>query len=264
MPSHGDEGAPTNSAPSVSDVLAHGVALQRDSAPGEAVQAVQLGGEKEQLEDEEQQASESSELPRFCRMSPGQAVVAGAALAILALTPVIIVTRDQSTDVTGLPMQQRIPADLCGTADDCGSHGRCAGCVEELGRRCTARSGDVFACAQCSGIHKDKLDAAGCTNNAISDWCAGVPSPPSAHGCVCDDYWTGHRCEIDACGTTDGCGPHGTCVTDNHGAGKCVCTERYTGSTCATEPLECCSKKIGSSVGVLGHCDCCNNCDINC
>ena len=40
------------------------------------------------------------------------------------------------------------------------------------------RSAGVFACAQCSGLNQHALQKAGCDNEKISVWCAGVPPPP--------------------------------------------------------------------------------------
>ena len=37
----------------------------------------------------------------------------------------------------------------------------------------SARSTSVFACAECAGSHTQHLQAAGCSNDAISAWCAG-------------------------------------------------------------------------------------------
>ena len=54
-------------------------------------------------------------------------------------------------------------------------------CVAALAKACGAKRSDVFACAQCAGTHQHALKAAGCANDAIAAWCAGVapsPAPP--------------------------------------------------------------------------------------
>eukprot|EP01046_Picozoa_sp_COSAG06_P012222 COSAG06_NODE_711_length_12877_cov_16.318281_11_plen_230_part_00 len=53
---------------------------------------------------------------------------------------------------------------------------RCAAALEAA---CGADHGDVFQCAQCAGIHQQQLQAAGCDNDAIAAWCAGIAPTPS-------------------------------------------------------------------------------------
>ena len=48
-------------------------------------------------------------------------------------------------------------------------------CTTALETACGADRHDVFACAQCSGVHQRQLQAAGCDNSAIAAWCAGAP-----------------------------------------------------------------------------------------
>ena len=50
-----------------------------------------------------------------------------------------------------------------------------AGCERALEEACGAQKGGVFACAECAGVNLQALSAAGCGNDAISAWCAGVP-----------------------------------------------------------------------------------------
>jgi hypothetical protein len=52
-------------------------------------------------------------------------------------------------------------------------------CVAGLEAACGADHGDVFQCAQCAGIHQQQLQAAGCDNDAIAAWCAGIAPTPS-------------------------------------------------------------------------------------
>lgn len=49
-----------------------------------------------------------------------------------------------------------------------------SGCTAALASACGAKRSDVFACAQCAGDHQQQLQAAGCTNERISSWCADV------------------------------------------------------------------------------------------
>ena len=49
------------------------------------------------------------------------------------------------------------------------------GCERALEEACGAQRGGVFACAECAGANLQALSAAGCGNDAISAWCAGVP-----------------------------------------------------------------------------------------
>ena len=49
------------------------------------------------------------------------------------------------------------------------------GCERALEEACGAQKGGVFACAECAGANLQALSAAGCGNDAISAWCAGVP-----------------------------------------------------------------------------------------
>ena len=48
-------------------------------------------------------------------------------------------------------------------------------CTAALETACGADRHDVFACAQCAGVHQQQLQAAGCDNSAIAAWCAGAP-----------------------------------------------------------------------------------------
>jgi hypothetical protein len=55
-------------------------------------------------------------------------------------------------------------------------------CVAALEAACGADHGDIFKCAQCSGIHQKQLQAAGCDNKTIVAWCAGIAPTPSPAG----------------------------------------------------------------------------------
>ena len=50
-------------------------------------------------------------------------------------------------------------------------------CVAALAKACGTKRSDVFACAECAGTHQQALKAAGCGNDAIAAWCAGVACP---------------------------------------------------------------------------------------
>ena len=50
-------------------------------------------------------------------------------------------------------------------------------CAAQLQQLCGSAHGDPFACAECAGTHAAGLRAAGCSNDAIAAWCAGVPAP---------------------------------------------------------------------------------------
>jgi hypothetical protein len=58
---------------------------------------------------------------------------------------------------------------------------RAAGCTASLQRTCGADRASVFACAECAGAHQRALQQAGCSNHAISSWCAGI-DPPQPNG----------------------------------------------------------------------------------
>ena len=66
------------------------------------------------------------------------------------------------------------------------------GCAERLEALCRSHRRDVFSCAQCAGNHTKELEAAGCSNDAISRWCAGrAPGPPgSSSRCFVEPAWT--------------------------------------------------------------------------
>jgi hypothetical protein len=50
-----------------------------------------------------------------------------------------------------------------------------ATCTAALAAACQSEnSKGVFACAQCAGVHQHGLQAAGCNNDDIAAWCAGV------------------------------------------------------------------------------------------
>ena len=40
----------------------------------------------------------------------------------------------------------------------------------------------MFTCASCAGEHQQVLQKAGCENDAIAAWCAGLVSPAQFHG----------------------------------------------------------------------------------
>ena len=48
-------------------------------------------------------------------------------------------------------------------------------CVAALAKACGTKRSDVFACAECAGDHQQALKTAGCGNDAIAAWCAGMP-----------------------------------------------------------------------------------------
>ena len=48
-------------------------------------------------------------------------------------------------------------------------------CTAALSAACQPeKSNGVFTCAQCAGVHQHELQAAGCSNDDIAAWCAGV------------------------------------------------------------------------------------------
>eukprot|EP01045_Picozoa_sp_COSAG04_P043275 COSAG04_NODE_14107_length_580_cov_1.070686_1_plen_141_part_01 len=51
--------------------------------------------------------------------------------------------------------------------------------VALLAEACAATRSDAFACAECAGDHQQALSAAGCGNDAIAGWCAGMPPAPA-------------------------------------------------------------------------------------
>ena len=68
---------------------------------------------------------------------------------------------------------------------------RCAAttsCVDALNSACGGSKRDVFACAQCSGQHQHDLEAAGCTNDMIAQFCSSAspqPAPPPPPSFFC-------------------------------------------------------------------------------
>ena len=60
----------------------------------------------------------------------------------------------------------------------------CATCDDALQKTCAGHCHDMqctFKCASCAGEHQQALHEAGCDNDAIAAWCAGVgPAPPPA------------------------------------------------------------------------------------
>ena len=62
---------------------------------------------------------------------------------------------------------------------------RCAGQVRD----------DVFGCARCAGEHQQALREASCSNEAISDWCAGV-APPTPDAPVRDSLLAEQFCQV--------------------------------------------------------------------
>lgn len=64
--------------------------------------------------------------------------------------------------------------------------GRCAqpcaaatSCADALNSACGESKRDVFKCAQCSGLHQPDLEAAGCTNDMIAQFCSSSSSQPA-------------------------------------------------------------------------------------
>ena len=55
---------------------------------------------------------------------------------------------------------------------------KCHPCEAALVAACQSTRTKAFECAQCSGVHQQTLKAAGCTNDDIAHWCAGVPVNP--------------------------------------------------------------------------------------
>jgi hypothetical protein len=50
-----------------------------------------------------------------------------------------------------------------------------ATCTVALNIACAAeRAGGAFSCAECAGLHQRELQQAGCSNDDIAAWCAGV------------------------------------------------------------------------------------------
>jgi|EP01046_Picozoa_sp_COSAG06_P038789 hypothetical protein len=65
------------------------------------------------------------------------------------------------------------------------------GCVTLLESVCRDHRSDVFHCAECAGGHAVELQTAGCSNDAISLWCAGqAPSPAALSRCFIEPAWT--------------------------------------------------------------------------
>ena len=58
-----------------------------------------------------------------------------------------------------------------------------ADCGAALEAACAAQRSNVISCAGCAGQHRQQLQQAGCDNDMISRWCAGLPVPPT--GAVC-------------------------------------------------------------------------------
>jgi len=80
--------------------------------------------------------------------------------------------------------QQRKPA----IASQSGGGGD--SCVAALAKACGTKRSDVFACAECAGTHQQALKAAGCGNDAIAAWCAGV-APFRGSKLLTDEEWGG-------------------------------------------------------------------------
>ena len=146
-----------------------------------------------------------------------------------ALLLVCIMTLDLSR---GAPVhqQQRKPAiaSQSGGGDSC---------VAALAKACGTKRSDVFACAECAGTHQQALKAAGCGNDAIAAWCAGVV-PFRASQLVTPEWgeqlntWanmTGREWSL-CCSTFEGCDTaakfhaacddHTTTLTGAHNAGE--------------------------------------------
>jgi hypothetical protein len=49
-------------------------------------------------------------------------------------------------------------------------------CEVALAAACAGSRGNAFTCATCAGKQHMKLQQAGCDNNMISRWCAGLPA----------------------------------------------------------------------------------------
>lgn len=84
-------------------------------------------------------------------------------------------------------------------------------CAAALEAACGADHHDVFACAQCSGIHQQQLQVAGCDNNAIAGWCASVGPGPAPAPVYNHYHCEGSQCKVGwardhgANYTTDSC-----------------------------------------------------------
>ena len=62
---------------------------------------------------------------------------------------------------------------------------KCEPCEAALVAACNSTRTKTFECAQCSGVHQHDLMAAGCTNDQVAKWCAGLPlSPPQCPNIV--------------------------------------------------------------------------------
>jgi hypothetical protein len=81
---------------------------------------------------------------------------------------------------------------------------KCQGnaCASALETTCGADRRDVFACAQCSGVHQQQLQADGCDNDAIAAWCAGVPAKPEKECPACMQGPDG-RCGTNSCAVSE-------------------------------------------------------------
>ena len=74
-------------------------------------------------------------------------------------------------------------------------------CDAALDRACAAEKSPVFLCAECAGKNQHALKAAGCSNDAIANWCAGVAPPPAP----CPGGFCGATCDRTGPGSRHGC-----------------------------------------------------------
>ncbi len=65
---------------------------------------------------------------------------------------------------------------------------RGGGCATLLESVCRDHRSNVFHCSECADDHIVELQAAGCSNDAISHWCAERPEAPSR--CFIEPAWT--------------------------------------------------------------------------
>ena len=74
-------------------------------------------------------------------------------------------------------------------------------CDAALESACAAEKSPVFLCAECAGKNQHALKAAGCSNDAIANWCAGVAPPPAP----CPGGFCGATCDRTGPGSRHGC-----------------------------------------------------------
>lgn len=91
------------------------------------------------------------------------------AAALMALLALVGAPPSRSATVTATASGQPRPSSANAAS--------APGCSAALEAACAAQRSDVFKCAECAGRNERALHLAGCDNDAISAWCAGLPPP---------------------------------------------------------------------------------------